>query len=179
MRDLGSLRLDVGSDGRVVDRFVWEQPIARAQGQRGTHVESSNTCATRIGAETVATHMGKLPDRRMIALASVGEGLDEDVQVELRRVLAWVFDAEILAMPGIPPPPSAWDWDRRQYHSTPILRQLASVKPHWAERLVGMADVDLFVPSLNFVFGEADADRKGPTFCVDHVSQLARARCGT
>jgi hypothetical protein len=32
--------------------------------------------------------MGKLPDTRIIALASVGEGLDEDVQVELRRVLA-------------------------------------------------------------------------------------------
>jgi len=39
----------------------------------------------------------------MIAVASVGEGLEEDVMVELRRLLAPVFDADILAMPGIPP----------------------------------------------------------------------------
>jgi hypothetical protein len=50
--------------------------------------------------------MGKLPDSRIIALASVGEGLDEDVQVELRPVLAWVFDAEIITVSGIPLPSS-------------------------------------------------------------------------
>ena len=48
----------------------------------------------------------------MIALASVGEGLEEDVQVELRRVLTWVFDAEIIAVPGIPLPSAAYDRSR-------------------------------------------------------------------
>jgi archaemetzincin len=33
------------------------------------------------------------------------------------------------------------------------------VKPPQAERLLGVTDVDLFVPELNFVFGEADARR--------------------
>jgi hypothetical protein len=97
----------------------------------------SNTCATRIGAETVATDRGKLPDRWRIALASVGEGLDEDVQVELRRVLAWEFDAEIVTVPGIPLPHSAYDRARRRYQSTRILRQL-SEKPTHAARLIGV-----------------------------------------
>lgn len=105
----------------------------------------------------MATQMGMVPDRRMIALASVGEGLVEDVQVELRRVLDSAFGAEIIAVPGIPLPLSAYDRTRGQYHSTPILRQLARVKPHQAERLLGVVDVDLYVPELNFVFGEADA----------------------
>jgi archaemetzincin len=108
--------------------------------------------------------MGQLPDRRIIALASVGEGFDEGVQVELRRVLAWVFHAEIITVPGIPLPSSAYDRFRGQYHSTPILRQLARVKPRQAERLLGVADVDLYVPELNFVFGEADA-RHGVAVC--------------
>jgi len=96
--------------------------------------------------------------------------LYEDVQVELRRVLAWGFDAEIITMPGIPLPSSAYDRLRGQYHSTPILRQLGRVKPRQAERLLGVADVDLYVPELNFVFGEADA-RHGVAIC-----SLARLR---
>jgi archaemetzincin len=107
----------------------------------------------------------------MLALASVGEGLEEDVQVELRRVLASVFDAEIIAVPGIPLPPSAYDRTRGQYHSTPILRQLARVKPYQAERLLGVADVDLYVPELNFVFGEADADRGVAIFSLARLRQ--------
>jgi archaemetzincin len=107
----------------------------------------------------------------MIALASVGEGLEEGVQVELRRVLASVFDAEIIAVPGIPLPPSAYDRTRGQYHSTPILRQLARVRPHQAERLLGVADVDLYVPELNFVFGEADADRGVAIFSLARLHQ--------
>jgi archaemetzincin len=115
--------------------------------------------------------MGKLPDRPVIALASVGEGLDEDVQVELRRVLAWVFDAEIITVPGIPLPQSAYDRFRGQFHSTPILRQPTRVKPRQAERLLGVADVDLYVPELNFVFGEADADRGVAIFSLARLRQ--------
>jgi archaemetzincin len=115
--------------------------------------------------------MGNAPDTRLIALASVGEGLEEDVQVELRRVLASVFDAEIITVPGIPLPPSAYDRRRGQYHSTPILRQLVRVKPHQADRLLGVADVDLYVPELNFVFGEADAKSGVAIFSLARLRQ--------
>jgi archaemetzincin len=97
--------------------------------------------------------------RSIIALASVGDGLEDEVRLELQRVLTSTFDAEIVTVPVIPLPPSAYDPARRQYHSTPVLRQLARMKPHDAERLLGVADVDLYVPELNFVFGEADAAR--------------------
>jgi archaemetzincin len=91
--------------------------------------------------------------------------LGEGVLLELRRVLAAVFDAEIIAVPGISLSPSD-DRTRRQYHSTPILRQLVRVKPHDAERLLGVTDVDLYVPELNFVFGEADSDRGVAVFSL-------------
>jgi archaemetzincin len=100
-----------------------------------------------------------VPDRPIIAVASVGDALEEDVLRELRHVLASAFDAEIITATGIPLPSSAYDRTRRQYHSTSILRQLARVKPRRAERLLGVADVDLYVPELNFVFGEADRER--------------------
>jgi archaemetzincin len=102
------------------------------------------------------------------------------VWLELRRVLTSAFDAEIVTVPGTPLPPSAYDPARRQYHSTPLLRQVARVKPDDAERLLGVADVDLYVPQLNFVFGEADADRGVAVFSLarlhtDGSDQRARA----
>jgi predicted Zn-dependent protease len=99
--------------------------------------------------------MGTLPDRRMIALASVGEGLDEDVQVEIAarsRVGVRRGNCHGAGVPGIPLPHSAYDRARRRYQSTRILRQLVSEKPPHAARLIGVADVDLYVPELDFVF---------------------------
>lgn len=116
----------------------------------------------------------------MIAVASVGVRLQENVRLELGRVLASAFNAEIVTAPGIPLAPSAYDRARRQYHSTPILRELARVKPRHVERLLGVADVDLYVPELNFVFGEADGGRGVAIFSLArlHTSgsdQRARA----
>src|SRR5208282_2868746 len=44
---------------------------------------------------------------------------------------------------------------RKQYLSTSMLRSLAGMQGS-DKVLLGVADVDLYVPSLNFVFGEAD-----------------------
>ena len=54
-------------------------------------------------------------------------------------------------------PDAAYDKNRRQYRSNQILgiiqSYLAKVKE--ANRILGVVDVDIFVPELNFVFGEA------------------------
>jgi len=118
--------------------------------------------------------------RRIERQASVGHALVEDVLLELRRVLGSVFDADIIAVSGILLPSAAYDGKRRQYHSTPILQQLARAKPRYAERLLGVADVDLYVPELNCVFGEADAHRGVAVFSLarlhtDGSDQRARA----
>jgi hypothetical protein len=46
--------------------------------------------------------------------------LVKDVLLDVRLALASAFDAEIIAAQGIPLPSSAYDGERRQYHSTPI-----------------------------------------------------------
>lgn len=40
----------------------------------------------------------------------------------------------------------ALDAERRQYHSTPILEQLAAAAPRRALKVLAITDVDLFVP---------------------------------
>ncbi len=49
----------------------------------------------------------------------------------------------------------ALDSDRGQYHSTAILRAMAPAAPDPEIRLLGVTELDLFVPVLTFVFGEA------------------------
>jgi archaemetzincin len=49
----------------------------------------------------------------------------------------------------------AYDSARGQYYSTALLQQLAARNPKGSRHLVGISEVDLFVPILTFVFGEA------------------------
>lgn len=53
---------------------------------------------------------------------------------------------------------------RDQFYSTPILDKIRKSIPKDAFKALGIADKDLFVPSLNFVFGEADLD--GPVAVI-------------
>ena len=49
---------------------------------------------------------------------------------------------------------------RHQYHSTRILAEMSNyTRELSADCVLGVIDVDLYVPSLNFVFGEADPRR--------------------
>jgi archaemetzincin len=54
-----------------------------------------------------------------------------------------------------PIPDEAYDPHRGQYICYPILEFLGTQKPDHAVRIVGVVDVDLFIPILTHVFGEA------------------------
>jgi archaemetzincin len=56
-------------------------------------------------------------------------------------------------------PDFAFNKDRRQYHSTAVLRRLEGLRPRGdASPVLGVVDVDLFIPDQSFVFAEADRD---------------------
>lgn len=52
----------------------------------------------------------------------------------------------------------AFDPARGQYHSTAILQRLEALAPDRDTRLLGVTALDLFVPVLTFVFGEAQLE---------------------
>jgi archaemetzincin len=54
-------------------------------------------------------------------------------------------------------PLDAYDSRRKQFNSSRILTKISNLsKKHGFERILGITDVDLFAPHLNFVFGEAE-----------------------
>jgi archaemetzincin len=106
---------------------------------------------------------GEVP--AVIALAAVGS-VESDAVARLARLLRDAFHAEAVVAPSLPLPNGGWNARRTQHLSTAILDELARARrPEW-ERMLGICDVDLYVPDLNFVFGEADAARRVAVFSL-------------
>ena len=63
----------------------------------------------------------------------------------------------------------AYDPERKQYHSSKLLASLRMAEG--GERVVGVADVDLYVPKLNFVFGEADVASRTAVVSLSRLRQ--------
>jgi archaemetzincin len=79
----------------------------------------------------------------------------------------------------------AFDLEREQYYSTLILEKLAATAPAQALKVLAITTVDLFIPILTYVYGEAQL---GGRACIistyrldeapplDQLNDLARAR---
>jgi len=118
----------------------------------------------------------------VIAVAPVGDTPPGAIE-RLLSVLQETFSCEAVVAPAVSMPAAAYQRERCQYLSTAILDALAAAKrPEW-ERLLGVADADLYVPSLNFVFGEADSRRGVAIFSLarlrDADERLFQKRAAT
>jgi archaemetzincin len=90
-----------------------------------------------------------------ILLIAVGE-VDPRVLEVLKNNLNKVFGKEVSLGKGMPEPDYAFNKKRNQYLSTMILNVLTKEKEYASyEKILGIVDHDLYVPDLNFVFGEA------------------------
>jgi archaemetzincin len=69
----------------------------------------------------------------------------------------------------------ALDQNRNQHHSTMILEQLAANTPSRAIKVIAIAQVDLFIPILTHVYGEAQL---GGTACIVSTFRLNEGRSG-
>ena len=105
----------------------------------------------------------------LVALGAIPRQLLADVASELQVVFGPPSDL----LPNQQRPQFAFNKDRNQYHSTAILRRLALVRGPGAGRVpvIGLTDVDLFVPDAPFVFGEADRDARAAVVSIARLTQ--------
>ena len=73
---------------------------------------------------------------------------------ELKDRVGGIFHCPVEIEAGFSDLAQAYNPERKQYFSSKLLAFLG--KSEGEERVVGIADVDLYVPRLNYVFGEAD-----------------------
>lgn len=62
-----------------------------------------------------------------------------------------------------------FDSNREQYNSSLILQQLIMKPPLDAQKMLGVVDVDLFIPILTFVFGEAQLNGIGAVVSTNRL----------
>jgi len=81
-----------------------------------------------------------------------------------------VFNKQVVTEKGMAEPDYAYHKKRNQYLSTAILNALMEQKDYALyEKILGIVDHDLFVPELNFVFGEAS--RKAVVISLTRLRQ--------
>ncbi|HET7890579.1 MAG TPA: archaemetzincin [Candidatus Sulfotelmatobacter sp.] len=78
-------------------------------------------------------------------------------------VAEW-FPLPIRRLPPLSVPAGAYDARRGQYQSVEMMKLLAQHAPRDASRILGVTDVDLAIPMLSFLFGQAQFD--GPVALV-------------
>jgi archaemetzincin len=88
-----------------------------------------------------------------ITLKPLGNIADE-IMEKLKDRVGGIFHCPAETKAGFGDLAQAYNPERKQYLSSKLLASLG--KAEGDERVVGIADVDLYVPRLNFVFGEAD-----------------------
>lgn len=74
---------------------------------------------------------------------------------------------------GLTVPAAAYSPERKQYRSTFLLNLLAIVEPGTKKTRLGITTVDLYVPELNFVFGEALKEDRIAIFSTARLDPVA------
>ena len=90
-----------------------------------------------------------------ICLLPVGE-VAQDILSFLQSGLEKIFETDVRVVEGVEHPNYAYNSQREQYLSSDIVNRIKQQKADECDRILGVTDIDLYVPSLNFVFGQAD-----------------------
>jgi archaemetzincin len=96
-------------------------------------------------------------------LVAIG-GVPERTWEWIENGAAEWFPLSIRRLSPLPIPDFAYEPKRRQYQSVEIMKMLAQFAPPDATRILGVTDVDLSIPMLSFLFGQAQLD--GPVALV-------------
>jgi archaemetzincin len=96
-----------------------------------------------------------MKELQLIAVGDITVQFLKELEAPIHQVLG------VEAGPGklhMAMPAFAFNKDRAQYHTTSIMRRLLTLKETGVPLVLGVADVDLFQPDSNFVYGEADRE---------------------
>jgi len=95
------------------------------------------------------------PLRNKIVVVPLGE-IDYLLINRLASRLVSHFNIGVDILQGARLPREAYNEQRIQYYSTVILSKLEILRSSPGEKMLGVVDEDLYIPTLNSVFGEAD-----------------------
>lgn len=95
----------------------------------------------------------------LILISPIGE-VNKEACRYIEKKIQTIFNFKTATIPVLSDISFAYNENRKQYHSTPILQSLADHAPSHCLKIVGIATVDLFIPILTHVYGEAQLGGK-------------------
>jgi archaemetzincin len=116
-------------------------------------------CVLGLAAMTFAAHAATEASKmKNLVIVTVGGQLSVSELEFLVQPLQEAFGVSVSFGSGLPLPAHAYNRERRQYLSNIILDMLNSrLSVSQGSRVLAVTNEDLYVPDLNFVFGQADA----------------------
>ena len=109
-----------------------------------------------------------IPPENSIIISPIGE-FETELLDRVRSQVNRIFGYETETVPLLQGVGFALDSDRSQYHSTPILEKLDTIAPLRAIKVLAITKVDLFIPILTHVYGEAQL---GGRACIISTHRL-------
>jgi archaemetzincin len=91
---------------------------------------------------------------KLLQLLPIGD-LDGRLLMELGPAIADAFHMPCEVIPRVLNPEVAFHGERQQYHSSELLEHMQRFLTRDSWRVLGVTPVDLYIPILTFVFGEA------------------------
>lgn len=112
-----------------------------------------------------------------IAVWWIGEAaIDADVLKTVGDLVAREFACEVAVQTSTERPAGTFDAKRRQHSSREMLKWLVARAPAGTARVLGLTDVDLFIPVLTFVFGEAQLEGAAAVVSVARLTAASNRR---
>ena len=114
------------------------------------------------------TYTDGLIKSEMIVLISMGE-VEEATLETLRQPFTEVFGQRTQIGTRLQLLRESWNHHRGQHLATMLLTLIPLPRPE--DRALGVADIDILAPGLNFVFGEADITGKRALISLQRLRQ--------
>jgi len=99
------------------------------------------------------------PSEHSIIVSPIGD-LDTSILKKVGREINRIFGCQTQITPLLQEVGFALDPGRNQHHSTSILEKLSQLAPLNATKILAITQVDLFIPILTYVYGEAQLGGK-------------------
>jgi archaemetzincin len=110
-----------------------------------------------------------------IVISPIGDlGFDESFLARVGAEIQTAFGFPCRVLPLLEEEDLVVDPSRKQVHSTPVLKKLAALLPKQAIKVLAITKVDLFIPVLTHVYGEAQLGGKA---CIISTYRLQEGIC--
>jgi archaemetzincin len=102
-----------------------------------------------------------------VTLGKVDGGALSAIELSLWQA----FGVEVCGMPALEEPTYAYDQQRAQCNSTEVLREVLATATSDALRVLAVTEVDLFIPMLTFIFGQAQLNGRVAVLSLARLRQ--------